>query len=115
MGFIIAFQVEFLKFEPHNQGSSVGACFITAFLELAIFVGLTYYERKEQESTVSRPEYLKFNAERPRESSMKGIALVDLGGLKREEEKGEVEKIDLLWTDYHSNIIPSFMKTILNQ
>ena len=103
MGFIIAFQVEFLKFEPHSQSNSVGACFITAFLELAIFVGLAYYERKEQESTVSRPEYLKFNAERPRESSMKGIALVDLGGLKREEEKAEekleekeVEKIDLL-------------------
>jgi hypothetical protein len=40
---------------------------------------------------VSRPEYLKFEEEkvlnRQRESSMKGIDLVDLRGLKREEDK----------------------------
>jgi hypothetical protein len=48
MGFIVAFQVEYLKFEPDNQGHSVAACFITAFLELAIFLGLIYWERKEQ-------------------------------------------------------------------
>jgi hypothetical protein len=46
---------------------------------------------------------------------MKGIALVDLGGLKREEDKAEVEKIDLLWADYHSNIVSSFIETLLNR
>jgi hypothetical protein len=60
MGFIVAFQVEFLKFEPENQGHSIAACFITAVLELGIFIGLTYYEKKEHESSVSKPEYLKF-------------------------------------------------------
>ncbi len=97
MGFIVAFQVEFLKFEPDNQGDSIGACFLTAFLELAIFIGLTCYERKEQESSVTRPEYLKFTEEnalnRQRESSMKGIDLVDLRGLSREENREEVREV----------------------
>lgn len=91
MGFILAFQVEFLKFEPDNQGHSVAACFITAFLELGIFLGLIFWEKKEQESSVSKPEYLKFTEERAlnraRESSMKGINLVDFKDLKREEER----------------------------
>ncbi len=87
MGFIVAFQADFLKFELDNQSNSIGACFITAFLELGIFIGLVYYEGKEIQSTENRPEYLKFQEERAlnrqRESSMKGIDMVDLKGLKR--------------------------------
>jgi hypothetical protein len=55
MGFILAFQVDYLKFEPHNQGSSVGACFVTAILELAIFLGIMFWEKKQYESSISQP------------------------------------------------------------
>lgn len=55
MGFILAFQVDYLKFEPHDQGSSVGACFVTAVLELAIFLGIMFWEKKQYESSISQP------------------------------------------------------------
>jgi hypothetical protein len=58
MGFIILLQVQFLKFEPESQTNSVIACFITALLELAIFLGIFFYERNESKGSIDRPQYV---------------------------------------------------------
>jgi len=44
MGLIILNQIEFLKFRPEDQKASVGACFVTALIELIIFVGIIIYQ-----------------------------------------------------------------------
>lgn len=44
MGFIILGQTEFLKFRPEDKNASVGACFITALIELLIFFGIMIYQ-----------------------------------------------------------------------
>ena len=96
MGFIIVSQQEFLRFEPENNTNTVIACFITAVLEIGIFGGITYWEGKQAAGGVSQPEYLKFDEERSarqRESSMKGVAMVDLKGIRREQPSHEEEEM----------------------
>ena len=44
MGFIIMGQSEFLKFKPEDKNASAGACFVTAVIELIIFVGIMIYQ-----------------------------------------------------------------------
>jgi len=44
MGFIILGQTEFLKFRPEDKNASVGACFVTALIELLIFFGIMIYQ-----------------------------------------------------------------------
>ena len=87
MGFIILFQSDYLRFTPENKTDSVIACFITLLLEVGIFIVLTCYERKQAEGNISQPEYIKFdqNQSRPRESSIRGIPLVDLSVLRERE------------------------------
>jgi hypothetical protein len=54
MGFIIMGQVEFLKFKPEDQKASVGACFVTAVIELIIFVGIIIYQNCQANKKVEK-------------------------------------------------------------
>jgi hypothetical protein len=80
MGFIILGQADYLRFAPENRTNTIIACFLTALLEGGIFGGLMYYEYRQSKGNVSQPEYLQFDEERSRQrqSSFKGIALVDM-------------------------------------
>lgn len=97
MGFIILFQSQYLKFHPSDTTNSGIVCFLTAGVEILIFVGLTWCENKRKMGGITRPEYLKFheedhsNRDRPRASSIKGIAMVDLSDYKKTEEHEELD------------------------
>jgi hypothetical protein len=57
MGFIILGQVEFLKFDPVDQISSVGACFISALIYLIIVIAILVYERCSFKKVTSQENY----------------------------------------------------------
>jgi hypothetical protein len=44
MGLIILSQTEFLRFRPEDKMASVGACFVTALIELLIVVAIVVYQ-----------------------------------------------------------------------
>ena len=56
------------------------ACFIVAIIEAVIFILLIVVEGRSTESNVSRENYVPFDSERerPRESTFKGIAMMNL-------------------------------------
>jgi hypothetical protein len=59
----------------------VGACFLTAFIELLIIIAIIIYQRKTTKTAVERDNYFDLGSERdirPKESSFKGIAMGDL-------------------------------------
>lgn len=93
IGLIVLFQPNYLKFSPSDKTSTVIACFLTVGIEIGIFVCLTWYEHKKRLGGISRPEYLQFQEEndRPRASSIKGIAMVSLEGYKSREDKEYLE------------------------
>ena len=81
MGVIVLAQPHFLKFEMENSTSSGVACFITGIIELVIFVSILIYERKDAEANATRENYINLESERnerPRQSTFKGIALMDM-------------------------------------
>ena len=81
MGIIVLSQPLFLKFDMESNKSSGVACFITAIIEIVIFVSIMIYQRKDGDSNVSRENYVNLESERnerPRQSTFKGIALMDM-------------------------------------
>ena len=82
MGLIMLNQPEYLKFESEDETASGVSCFITAVLELGLFIFLSCYEHRQDANSVTRPEYLELEEERnqarQRESSIKGIDLVEM-------------------------------------
>lgn len=64
MGFIILGQTQFLRFEIEDKSASVGACFVTAFLELVIVVAIWLYQKRSAKSSISRENYIDLGSER---------------------------------------------------
>lgn len=58
---------------------------------------MRFYEYKKTKSSISRPEYLDIDEsarrDRPRASSIKGIAMVELHSIKREETEEHHEML----------------------
>ncbi len=64
MGFIIMGQSEFLKFKPEDPKASAGACFVTAVIELIIFVGIMIYQNCQTTKKEEKENYYDLRSER---------------------------------------------------
>ena len=83
MGILVLAQPQYLRFDMEDNTSSGIACFIVAIIEGVIFILLVILSGRKNED-VSRENYVPFESERdrPRESTFKGISMVDLPKMK---------------------------------
>lgn len=79
MGILVLAQPQYLRFEMEDNTSSGIACFIAAIIEAVLFTLMVILTGKKNVE-ISRENYIPFESERdrPRESTFKGISMVDL-------------------------------------
>ena len=92
MGIIIFTQSDYLKFSMEDPSNSGVACFIVAIIEAVILILLVLVENRNKEGNVSRENYVPFESERdrPRESTFKGIAMVNLPSMREPKQQEEL-------------------------